>query len=426
MMTSNGAESEAMVHIYSDILRLFTRMLDDDEGGAMWGELDMKIERFLAGPWGCPLSIGEVMVLLAMSKKYSFADDEVKRCVLEEFFVRKVGEVERYVRGQPLLQTKADDQVEEEGERQVRRELRGRIVQSMKKDEIDKLSSKYNFTISNYGGWRRAISFPSSFSSSFTIAHTKRQGNPGLEWGLSSSKRQASLRLVSGWETWGVDWELTVRVSFGLLKGKKSSQVVVLNAKNKVVDVTEEVLWLFGEKEEEVELVVEAKVNKITSAIHEDRQKRDAEKRYRKELPGALKEWKKVKDEKEKKVRKVESLEGQLSVHFGATGVTNKALVFGALAPRWFLVEGAKGVLDASFGVLPKKVVVGVMNMVEMIVGMEGYEGFFQALEFEKVVGGGKGMAKFIRRAELELEGNMNLDPFLFVWRQWLNDEGQR
>ena len=161
---------------------------------------------------------------------------------------------------------------------------------------------------------------------------------------------------------------------------------------------------------------------------------REVERAYRKELVEALKEWRKGKEEREKKVKKVETLGGQLRVHFEATKMTNKGFVVGVLVPKWFLVGGANEVLDVSGGVLPKKVVGGVVEMVERIMKMEGYEAFFKALKFEGVVGvvGGKageeGMGRFIRRMELVVERReMNLDPFLFVWRRWLlKEEGQR
>ena len=97
--------------------------------------MDGRIEKFLERPWGCLFSIGEVMVLVAVSKKYSFDDDEVKGCLLEEFFVREVGEVERFMgkKEQLLLQTKTNEQAEEDGERRVRRELKGRIVTTNEK-----------------------------------------------------------------------------------------------------------------------------------------------------------------------------------------------------------------------------------------------------------------------------------------------------
>ena len=426
--SGNGVSSDVMVQAYSNIVRLFTRILDEGEG-EMWGELEGRIERFLEQPWGCGIPIGEMAVLVAMSKRWSFLEDgDVKSCVLDEYFIRKVGEVERFMRAQPLLQTKSDERTKEEGERKLRRELRGRITQEMRREETNKLSSAYTFTISNYEAWKRSISSPSSPSIPFTVTTTK--SSPcGLEWAVSCSKREAYLKLVRGWETWGVDWELTVRLYVGsVVRGRE--EVVVLNGKNKVINVTRDLVRALEEQKkgargEGVEFVVEGMVKKVTSAIHEDRRGRDVERVYRKELPEVLKKWREDRKEGERNVRKVESLEGQLEVHFGATEVANKALVFGVVAPRWFLVEGAKEMLDENMGRVPSKVMEGVVGLVEMIRGMKGYGEFFKALKFE-VNGGNEGMGRYVRKAEMALEGEVNLDSHLFVWRRGERNEGQR
>ena len=384
MMTyaQNNVPPEGMVQAYSHVLRLFTRILDD---GEMWGEVDETIRSFFACPEGCSISMGELMVLLSLSKKFSFwGNANVKRCVLNEFFIRKA-EMEGY---QGLT---GNNKGQEGGKRLRREELRGKIAREMEWVE-PKFNHVHTFVISNYGDWRRSISSPSSRPAPFSVVSTK--GTDGLEWEVSSSKKKAILKLIRGFETWGVDWELGVELFVGSW-GTGDSTGVVVRAKNRVVDVTQDVLRMLERKGDREFVVVEVKATKVTSSIHEDRRKREMEKRYKMELQEDLRKLKEVKKEK------TTSLEGQLRAHFEATAVANKAMMFGALAPQWFLQEGANEILDGNLGVPPQKVMEGVVGLVEMIRGVRGYEEFFRALKFENKVRGREEVGKFIREAEL-------------------------
>ena len=215
---------ESILLAYSHILRLFLRYLDGkDNGQLLQKRIDKKIEMFLKGrekggnKGVGEVEIGEMLVLLGLSENYSFLKEgekkEVGREILEEFFVRKVGKVESYIKDN-AVRTKTEEEIRrEEDEEEERLRARGerelgevkeRAIRRRRREDKEELSGVESFVLKNYGRWKREEDFPPLSSPSpspspspslpptpikvFVSNITSPNEKSSLKWWLSFSK----------------------------------------------------------------------------------------------------------------------------------------------------------------------------------------------------------------------------------------------